>query len=88
MEHQVCSSNFSLQRRLGTFLFSLTLKALRAGGKLLHFCTREPRYKAASILRMYNKMITMRLLWVLDNVEGLREAAERNEVSSRKLESY
>ena len=37
---------------------------------------------------MYNKMITMRLLWVLDNVEGLREAAERNEVSSRKLESY
>ena len=41
------------------------------------------RYKAASILRMYNKMITMRLLWVLDNVEGLREAADRNEVSSR-----
>ena len=32
---------------------------------------------------MYNKMITMRLLWVLDNVEGLREAADRNEVSSR-----
>ena len=31
---------------------------------------------------MYNKMITMRLLWVLDNVEGLREAADRNEVSS------
>ena len=30
---------------------------------------------------MYNKMITMRLLWVLDNVEGLREAADRNEVS-------
>ena len=46
------------------------------------------RYKAASILRMYNKMITMRLLWVLDNVEGLREAADRNEIMFGCVDSW
>ena len=46
------------------------------------------RYKAASILRLYNQMVTMRLLWVLDNVPGLREAAERNELMFGCVDSW
>ncbi len=35
------------------------------------------RYKAAGILRLYNKLVTLRLVWVLDNVTGLRDAANK-----------
>ena len=35
------------------------------------------RYKAAGILRLYNKLVTLRLLWALDHVPGLREAANK-----------
>jgi len=59
---------------------SLTMKTLRTGGKFLYWLTRMPRYKAAGILKLYNKMVTMRLLWMLDHVPGLRDAANRNEV--------
>ena len=46
------------------------------------------RYKAASILRLYNGMVTMRLLWMLDNVPGLRAAADRNEVMFGCVDSW
>jgi len=67
---------------------SLTINGLRAGGKVLHWCTGQPRYKAASILRLYNQMVTMRLLWVLDNVPGLREAADRHEIMFGCVDSW
>lgn len=46
------------------------------------------RYKAASILKLYNQMVTTRLLWVLDNVPGLREAAERDEIMFGCVDSW
>jgi len=67
---------------------SLTMKALRVGGKLLHWCSRQPRYKAAGILKLYNKMVTMRLLWMLDHVPGLRDAADRGEVMFGCVDSW
>ena len=46
------------------------------------------RYKAASILKLYNQMVTTRLLWVLDDVPGLREAAERDEIMFGCVDSW
>ena len=40
-------------------------------------CVCVCRYKAAGILRLYNKLVTLRLLWALDHVPGLREAANK-----------
>ena len=59
---------------------SLSLRALRLGGKLLHTITRQPRYLAASIYKLKNGMVVPRLVWALENIPGLREAAERGEV--------
>jgi putative glycerol kinase 5 len=55
------------------------MRSLRCGGKLLYGVSRQPRYKAASILQLYNKLVTLRLLWALDNVPGLRQAANQGE---------
>jgi len=59
---------------------SFYLKALRAGGRILHFVSRQPRYLAAAIYRLKNGMVAPRLVWALDNVPGLREMAAKGEV--------
>jgi len=67
---------------------SLSMKALRFGGKFLYWCSRQARYKAAGILKLYNKMVTMRLAWMLDHVPGLRDAANRGEVMFGCVDSW
>eukprot|EP00090_Calanus_glacialis_P009522 TRINITY_DN17907_c0_g1_i2.p1 TRINITY_DN17907_c0_g1~~TRINITY_DN17907_c0_g1_i2.p1 ORF type:complete len:379 (-),score=100.87 TRINITY_DN17907_c0_g1_i2:498-1634(-) len=67
---------------------SFTMKGLRLGGKLLHWVTRQSRYKAAGILRLHNRMVPMRLLWALDNVPGLRKAVEAGEAMFGCVDSW
>lgn len=59
---------------------SLSLRALRAGGRLLHTLTRQPRYLAAAIYKVKNGMVAPRLVWALQHVPGLREAVQQGEV--------
>lgn len=59
---------------------SWSLGGLRIGGKILHGLSRMPRWKAASIYKMQNETVPMRLLWALEHVEGLKEDAKNGEV--------
>ncbi|KAF4518517.1 hypothetical protein B566_EDAN004261 [Ephemera danica] len=62
--------------------------ALRTGASFLHFITRMKRFLAGSVLTFMNQQVTMRLLWVLDNIPGLREAVRRGEVMFGTLDTY
>ncbi|XP_005106262.1 putative glycerol kinase 5 [Aplysia californica] len=52
---------------------SFTLRALNTGASILHTLLRKKRHLAASVLRFMSKQVTMRLLWVLDNVPNIRK---------------
>ncbi|KAK3584659.1 hypothetical protein CHS0354_001238 [Potamilus streckersoni] len=54
---------------------SYTLKALNSGSKFLHMFTRKKRYLAASVLKFMSAQVTLRLIWLLDNVNQLRQRA-------------
>jgi len=66
----------------------LCMRALRAGGRLLHTVTRQPRYLAAAIYKLKNGMVVPRLVWALEHVPGLREAAERGELLFGCIDSW
>ena len=44
------------------------------------------RFLAASLYTLYNSTVTLRLLWVLDNVPGLRQAVEKGQVLGKIYE--
>ncbi|KAL4219808.1 putative glycerol kinase 5 [Mactra antiquata] len=54
---------------------SLTLKALNSGSKFLHVFTRKKRFLSASVLKFMSPQVTLRLLWLLDNIPELRKKA-------------
>ncbi|KAL3848154.1 hypothetical protein ACJMK2_019031, partial [Sinanodonta woodiana] len=54
---------------------SYTLRALNNGSKFLHLLTRKKRYLAASVLKFMSAQVTLRLIWLLDNVNQLRQRA-------------
>lgn len=54
---------------------SFSMRGIRFGAKLLHALSGQTRYLAASVLKLANKQISMRLLWALDNIPKLRQDA-------------
>ncbi|XP_039276096.1 putative glycerol kinase 5 [Nilaparvata lugens] len=67
---------------------SMTMKALRMGSKCLHLITRNRRFLAGSVLQLMNAQVTLRLLWVLQNVTGVREAADRGELMFGTVDTW
>jgi len=67
---------------------SITMRAFRIGGKLLHWVTRKARFKAAGILRLSNDMVTMRLLWVMQNIPSVKKAVEAGDAMFGCVESW
>ncbi|CAG5099631.1 Similar to gk5: Putative glycerol kinase 5 (Danio rerio), partial [Cotesia congregata] len=55
---------------------SLTMKSLRMGSHILYTLSRNKRFLAGSVLKLMNTQTTLRLMWVLQNIPGLREAAQ------------
>ncbi|KAH0539310.1 putative glycerol kinase 5 [Cotesia glomerata] len=55
---------------------SLTMKSLRMGAHILYTLSRNKRFLAGSVLKLMNTQTTLRLMWVLQNIPGLREAAQ------------
>jgi glycerol kinase len=41
------------------------------------FLTRQKRYFIGKILKLQNKMVVMRLVWALHNIEAVRKAVAR-----------
>ena len=66
----------------------LVMRGLRAGGRLLHTITRQPRYLAAAIYKLKNGMVVPRLVWALQNIPGLKEAANKGEVLFGCIDSF
>ncbi|XP_011648355.1 putative glycerol kinase 5 isoform X1 [Pogonomyrmex barbatus] len=60
---------------------SLTMKGLRMGSRILYTFTRNKRFLAGSVLKFMNLQVTLKLVWVLQNIPGLREAASNGEVA-------
>ncbi|XP_014212475.1 putative glycerol kinase 5 [Copidosoma floridanum] len=54
---------------------SLAMRGLRLGSRLLYMTLRNKRFQAGSVHRLMNTQMTLRLLWALQNVDGLRDAA-------------
>ncbi|XP_018403373.1 PREDICTED: putative glycerol kinase 5 [Cyphomyrmex costatus] len=60
---------------------SITMKCLRIGSKILYIFTRRKRFLAGSVLKFMNQQVTLRLVWVLQNIPSLREAVANEEVA-------
>ncbi|CAG5117158.1 unnamed protein product [Candidula unifasciata] len=67
---------------------SYTLRALNTGAKILHALMRKKRHLAASVLKFMSKQVTMRLLWVFDNIPAIRERAALGQVMFGCTESW
>ncbi|RZF44686.1 hypothetical protein LSTR_LSTR000638 [Laodelphax striatellus] len=67
---------------------SITMKALRTGSKCLHLITRNRRFLAGSVLRLMNAQVTLRLVWVLQNVAGVQEAAKRGDLCFGTVDTW
>ncbi|BFZ00353.1 hypothetical protein BsWGS_03393 [Bradybaena similaris] len=67
---------------------SYTLRALNIGAKILHVLMRKKRHLAASVLKFMSKQVTMRLLWVFDNIPAIRRRALEGEVMFGCTESW
>lgn len=67
---------------------SVSLKALNSGSKFLHLLTRKKRFLSASVLRFMSPQVTLRLLWVLDNIPNIREQATDGQVLFGCVESW
>jgi len=67
---------------------SYTLKFMNGGSKFLHAFTRKKRFLSASVLKFMSPQVTLRLLWVLDNVPKLREKASEGLVMFGCIETW
>ncbi|XP_076173094.1 glycerol kinase 5 isoform X2 [Ptiloglossa arizonensis] len=54
---------------------SITMKGLRIGSQILYTLSRRKRFLAASVFKFMNTQMSLRLLWALQHVPGLQEAA-------------
>lgn len=67
---------------------SLTLLGLNTGSKFLHMFTRKKRFLSASVLKFMSPQVTLRLLWLLDNIPGLRHKAIEDRVLFGCIETW
>ncbi|XP_012258819.2 putative glycerol kinase 5 [Athalia rosae] len=54
---------------------SLTMKGLRTSAHLLYMLSGSKRFLAGSVIKLMNTQTTLRLMWALHHVPGLKEAA-------------
>ncbi|XP_066603652.1 putative glycerol kinase 5 [Prorops nasuta] len=67
---------------------SLTMRGVRIGSNILYTLLRNKRFLAGSVFKFMNTQITLRLVWVLQNVAGLREAAIKGEAVFGGVDSW
>ncbi|XP_011881033.1 PREDICTED: putative glycerol kinase 5 [Vollenhovia emeryi] len=60
---------------------SITMKGLRMGASILYTLTRNKRFLAGSVVKFMNMQVTLKLVWALQNISGLREATNNEEVA-------
>lgn len=56
---------------------SISMKVIHGSSKMLHFFTRRNRFLAASLLNFTTQHVSLRLVWVLQNIPEVRQAVEK-----------
>ncbi|OAD62930.1 Putative glycerol kinase 5 [Eufriesea mexicana] len=67
---------------------SISMKGLRLGSQILYTLSRKKRYLAASVFKFMNTQISLRLLWALQHVPGLQEAANNGNAVFGGVDSW
>ncbi|XP_076238724.1 glycerol kinase 5 isoform X2 [Calliopsis andreniformis] len=67
---------------------SITMKGLRLGSQILYALSRSKRFLAASVFKFMNTQMTLRLLWALQHVPGLQEAANNGTAVFGGIDSW
>ncbi|XP_011150642.1 putative glycerol kinase 5 isoform X2 [Harpegnathos saltator] len=67
---------------------SLIIKGLRMGSHFLYMLTKNKRFLAGSVMKFMNVQVTMKLIWVFENILGLRKAADKGEVAFGGVDSW
>ncbi len=67
---------------------SMKKKTIQAASSFLHFFTRSKRFLAASVISFITGMSAIRLHWLLNNLEGVREIAEKGEVCFGTVDTW
>ncbi|ODN03587.1 putative glycerol kinase 5 [Orchesella cincta] len=67
---------------------SLYVRAFRLVCKFLYSVTKNRRYLSGSVLKLMNELVSMRLLWVLDNIPGIREKIAMNQIKFGTLDTF
>ncbi|PNF42202.1 putative glycerol kinase 5 [Cryptotermes secundus] len=67
---------------------SLTMKSIRMGALCLYTISRNKRYLAGSVLKLMNAQVTLRLVWVLKNVEALQKAAKCHQAMFGTIDTW
>ncbi|XP_056005813.1 putative glycerol kinase 5 isoform X1 [Ostrea edulis] len=67
---------------------SFRMKALNNGSSVLHMLTRQKRFLSASVLKFMSQQVTMRLIWVLENVEEVKAKLAVQEVCLGCIETW
>ncbi|KAJ4449775.1 hypothetical protein ANN_01179 [Periplaneta americana] len=67
---------------------SVTMKGLRVGALCLYTVSRSKRFLAGSVLKLMNSQVTLRLVWALQNVKTLIDAAANHEAMFGTVDTW
>nr|XP_054770774.1 putative glycerol kinase 5 [Lytechinus pictus] len=67
---------------------AITFRGLKAGARVVKWVTGSRRYEAASVLSFTPQLVIMRLCWVLDNINGVREDLQKGEVLFGTIDTW
>ncbi|XP_043671784.1 putative glycerol kinase 5 [Vespula pensylvanica] len=67
---------------------SIMIRGLRIVAYILYILSKSKRFLAGSVLKFMNTQITLRLLWALQHVSGLREATINDSVAFGSIDCW
>ncbi|KAJ8310480.1 hypothetical protein KUTeg_012345, partial [Tegillarca granosa] len=67
---------------------SVRMKFLNNGSSFLHLFTRQKRFLAASVLKFITPQVTMRLIWMLENTDQMKERAYEGQLMFGCMETW
>ena len=67
---------------------SVQLKALQAGANVAYFFTRGKKFMAASVIKFITNHVSIRLWWLLNQLEGARERGCRGELCFGTVDTW
>ena len=87
MDHE-CIINISSQVSNISIYELYYAQAIRAGSSILHMLTRNKRYLAGSVFQFMNGLVCVRLGWMLENNETLKQAAGEGVAAMGTIDSF